>query len=132
MGAGMELQFKYHPGYVSFGNVAIREVSGLPSNISGYFVGGAPYHDATGGKGVKFHPIKSDNDLSVPDVAAIANGPSPWRAGGFDWVIPNKFRVVSEGGDGKEFANVTQAFTVADSTGKTKITKAGAEVVRSP
>ncbi|MFZ4548055.1 MAG: eCIS core domain-containing protein [Bacteroidales bacterium] len=134
MGAGMSLQFKYYPGNVSFGNVEIREVSGSPSNISGYFIGeGAPYHDATGGSGiVKFHPIKSDNNLSVPDSAAIHDYPSPWRAGGFDWVIPNKFRVVSEGGDGKEFANVTQAFTVADSTGKTKITKAGAEVVRSP
>ena len=133
MGAGMVLQFKYHPENVSFGNVEIREVSGSPSNIRGYYVGDAPYHDATGGTGVvKFHSIKSDNNLSVPDSAAIHDYLPPWRAGGFDWLIPNKFRVVGESGDGKEFANVTQAFTMADATGKTKITKAGAEVERTP
>jgi hypothetical protein len=134
MGAGMEIKFKYHPDNVSFGNLESKEVSGPSSNVRGYFIGRGPLnHDASGGTGTDpWLPIGNDNEDVGYDTAAIWGYPRPWRSGGYDWIIPNKFKVVGEGGDGKEFTKVTQAFTMADATGKTKVTKGGSEVERTP
>ena len=135
MGAGMELKFIYHPKNVSFGNVQTKEVSGPATNIRGYFKdrGGNYPHDASGGTGTDpFYSIQSDNEDSATDEASIRNYSSPWKSGGYDWIIPNKFRVATEGGDGKEYTRVTQAFTLVDRTGLTRVTKGGSEVERSP
>jgi hypothetical protein len=128
-GAGMKLTFNYHPKKVSFGNVQAKEVSGPASDIVGYYQNhGMPhYHNS----GDTFTSIGEDNKDTAPDTAAQSGYPKPWSDGSFKWIIPNNFRVKTEGGDGKKFTDVTQVFTI-DGTGKTKITKAGAEVERSP
>jgi len=77
-----------------------------------------------------FTPIEDNNKLSKPDTAGGYYRKKPYRAGGFEWIIPNKFKVKGEAGDGKEFGTVTQAFTM-DGNGTLKITKAGAEVKRT-
>jgi len=131
-GAGMKLDFNYHPKKVSFSNLMAREVSGPASNIKGYYRhdGSAHYHNS----GDTYFNIDLDNSLepNIQDSATQSGYPSPWYKGSFRWIIPNRFKVKTESGDGKEFTRVTQAFTIFDRTGKTKITKAGAEVERTP
>jgi len=129
-GAGMKLRFNYFPMTVSFGNVEVKEVSHAASGISGYYGrhGMPHWHDT----GDTFYPIRADNKDSAVDTAATSGYPSPWSKGSFHWNIPNKFKTKTESGDGKRFTTVTQAFSMADSTGKTKVTKGGEEVERTP
>ncbi len=47
-------------------------------------------------------------------------------------MIPNRFKVSTEGGDGKQFTKVTQLFTMFDATGKIRVDKAGVFVERTP
>ncbi|TFG45162.1 MAG: hypothetical protein E4H31_03090 [Dehalococcoidia bacterium] len=129
-GAGMKLIFNYHPKKISFGNVEAKEVSGPASDIRGYYkMHGMPhYHNS----GDTFFSIGEDNKLkNAEDTAAQSGYPKDWSDGRFEWIIPNKFQVKTEGGDGKKFTKVTQAFSI-DGTGKTRITKAGESVERSP
>jgi hypothetical protein len=130
MGAGMELKFHYHPKTVSFGNVDSKEVSGPATNIRGYFLdhGGNYRHDS----GDEFFAINRNNVDSATDEASIYNYPSPWIRGGYDWIIPNHFKLRTEAGDGKKFTDVTQAFTIEGNDGTTKVSKGGEEVERTP
>lgn len=130
-GAGMKLTFNYHPKKVSFGNVKAREVSGPATNIDGYFKKHYSAAELYHNSGDTFTSIKENNEDSVQDEAKSTDTFKPYENGTFDWVIPNKFKVKTESGDGKKFTDVTQAFSI-DATGKEKITKAGAEVERSP
>ena len=119
------------PKSVSFGNVDSKEVSGPATNVHGYFEGRAGsfhHHDS----GDTFLPIQDNNEDSVLDSAGFWGYPSPWRAGGYDWVIPNHFKVRTEGGDGKKFTDVTQAHRIEGTDGSASVTKAGAEAERSP
>jgi hypothetical protein len=130
-GAGMTLQFNYHPMSVSFGNVEAKEVSGPATGVSGYFKtysGADLWHDS----GDTFFPIGADNKDTATDTASFSGYPSPWKKGGFEWKIPNHFRVKTEGGDGKKFTTVTQAFTITGTSGESKVEKAGESVTRSP
>lgn len=131
-GAGMKLTFIYHPLRVSFGNVEAREVSGEATNITGYYkkhyTAAGLHHDS----GDTFTQIKENNEDSAPDTAKTTDNFKPYERGTFDWVIPNRFKVKTEAGDGKKFTNVTQAFLMHDATGKITITKATAKVTRSP
>jgi hypothetical protein len=129
-GAGMKLRFNYYPMTVSFGNVEAKEVSHAPTGVSGYMTrhGMPHWHDT----GDTFFPIRADNTDSAIDTAATSGYPSPWSKGSFHWHIPNKFKTKTEGGDGKRFTTVTQSFYVIDSTGKSKVTKGGEEVERTP
>ena len=131
-GAGMHLIFDYHPKSVSFGNVEAKEVSGDATNITGYYAKHFAKADLHHDSGDTFTRIKENNDDTATDTASIQSIPKPYEKGSFDWVIPNHFKVITEGGDGKKFTEVTQAFRMVDATGKIKITKAGASVERSP
>jgi len=131
LGAGMRLRFNYMPKTVSFGNVDSKEVSGPATNVHGYFEGRTgpfQHHDS----GDTFLPIQNNNEDSVLDSAGFWGYPSPWRKGGYDWVIPNHFKVRSEAGDGKKFTDVTQAHRIEGTDGSAKITKAGANADRTP
>ena len=131
-GAGMHLIFDYHPKSVSFGNVEAKEVSGDATNITGYYAKHFAKADLHHDSGDTFTRIKENNDDSATDEASTQDTAKPYEKGSFDWVIPNHFKVITEGGDGKKFTEVTQAFRMVDATGKIKITKAGASVERSP
>jgi hypothetical protein len=130
-GAGMRLTFNYHPKTVSFGNAQAREVSGPASSITGYFkkhyTAAQLIHDSGDG----FTSIKATNEDSAQDTARSIDRFTPYENGTFAWVIPNKFKVRTEAGDGKQFTEVIQAFSI-DATGKERITKDGAAVERSP
>lgn len=131
LGVGMRLRFNYMPKTVSFGNVDSKEVSGPATNVHGYFEGRTgpfQHHDS----GDTFLPIQDNNEDSVLDRAGFWGYPSPWRKGGFDWVIPNHFKVRTEAGDGKKFTEVTQAHRIEGTDGSAKITKAGADADRIP
>ncbi len=131
-GAGMILNFSFNPLKVSFGNAESREVSGPASAITGYYLKHGMPHDHNAGP-IIFFRIGPDNKFAAArDRAAQAGYPAPWDAGSFHWLIPNKFRVITESGDGKEYTTVKQEFTMEGPSGKTKITKAGAEVERTP
>lgn len=130
-GAGMKLDFSFHPKTVSFGNVEQMEVSGPASNISDYYLSeGMPHHHNSGDR---FFAISEDNKLATAEDTASQEGyPSPWDKGTFDWLIPNHFKLKTETGNGKKYHEATQSFRMADTTGKTKISKEGESVERSP
>ena len=114
-GAGMRLHFDFAPMNVSFANVEMREVSGPATNVTGYFVPRgdvANYHNAY----ESYIGINGSNRLGGVDTAAVnlAGYAQPWSAGGRDWVIPNRFRVVGEAGEGHvdALALVAQAIDV--------------------
>jgi len=131
-GAGMKLNFSFHPLNVSFGNAETREVAGPASNIKGYYRKHGMPHDHNPGP-VRFFRICEDNKfLAAADHAAQSGYPAPWGKGSFHWKIPNKFRVFTEGGDGKKYTDVIQGFTMKGRSGRTKVTKAGEKVERAP
>ncbi len=89
-------------------------------------------HDHNPGP-VRFFRISEDNKfLAAADHAAQSGYPAPWGKGSFHWKIPNKFRVFTEGGDGKKYTDVIQGFTMKGRSGRTKVTKAGEKVERAP
>ena len=130
-GAGMVLQFLYGPMNVSFGGVEARERSGPASDIDGYYKHeGMPHkHDAT----PTFATIAANNQLSgeTRDSASQTGMPPPWEKGSFHWEIPNEFRADEEATP-KTFTIVKQEFVMADESGTTTVTKAGASVTRKP
>ena len=132
-GAGMRLRFNYHPMTVSFGNVESREVSGPATDIKEYFdknfTADELKHDAQDAKD-NFLAIGQNNKDTAVDTAKDIRKTKPFEFGTYAWVIPNKFKVKTETGDGKKFTEVTQFFTMVDETGKMRITKAGAGVCR--
>jgi hypothetical protein len=131
-GAGMVLNFRFAPLNVSFGNAEAREVEGPASDIDGYYTEvGMPHFHKIKGHGTFFRIGEDNTFAKVRDIAQQGNFPEPWDKGSFHWMIPNKFRVANEGGDGEKFTDVKQEFII-DETGKTTIKKAGAEVERTP
>lgn len=130
-GAGMRLKFNYHPMNVSFGNIEAKEVSGPATSITGYFALRYTPADLWHDSGDTFYPVGSDNKDTATDTASFSGYPKPWSKGGWEWRIPNHFRVAGEGGDGKLFTTVTQAFSLG-SDGTSSVTKAGQSVERTP
>jgi hypothetical protein len=131
-GAGMTLRFNYHPMNVSFGNCQAREVSGDATGISGYFKDNYSKTELHHDSGDTYTAIGADNKDSAVDTASTTDSATPYKAGAFRWVIPNRFKVTTEGGDGKKFTKVTQAFKMFDATGKIRVRKAGVFVERTP
>ncbi len=143
-GTGMTCQFQYNPTDVSFYRVQILEVPGPATSITGYFT-------SFSAAALAHHPsptwvtLGADNKLAgaVRDTAAIASplpngtgGFPAWSDGGFDWVIPNKYRVIGASATGGyPVGNVTQTFRIKAS-GVTTVTKQGtgtaASVSRTP
>jgi|SRR5215216_2332096 len=133
-GAGMRLRFKYSPLNVSFGNIEVKEVSGPATNVTGYY-SGLPAADLWHDSGDLFTRIGKDNKDTAIDTASFTGDPPPWTDGGWDWVIPNNFKTITEGGDGKQFTTVTQSFFLEGppKVGRSKVTKAGVSTAwRSP
>ena len=125
-GAGMRLRFTYGPLNVSFGNTEVKEVSGPASNITGYYTAltaAELRHDS----GDTFYPIGTDNKDTAVDSAFFSGEAQPWTDGTYDWVIPFHFKTKSEGGDGKRFTTVTQAFRLEGPphAGRSSVLKAG-------
>lgn len=131
-GAGMTLTFHYHPKSVSFGNVEAGEVSGPATRIWGYYKEHYTDADLWHDSGDHFTAIGEDNEDTAEDTAETVDTATPYKKGGFRWVIPNRFRVSGEGGDGKVFTHVTQAFRMLNRSGTIRVTKAGARVERTP
>lgn len=129
-GAGMRLHFDYHPMSVSFGNVEAGEKGGNASNITGWCAE-RPLIELYHGSLDEFIAINSSNRLAGTDKASISGIPKPWTDGGYDWVIPNRFRVAGEAGLGKEFTNMTQTFRFK-ADGEVTVTKGGSSVTRRP
>jgi hypothetical protein len=129
-GAGMHLRFDYNPMTVSFGNVEAAEDSGPASNVTGYFstYSAADLHHDSGDT---FLRIGNDNRDTAIDEASASGDPAPWSAGGFDWIIPNRFRVVGEAGRGQIFTHVTQSFRIAANGGFT-VSKGAESAFRMP
>lgn len=127
-GAGMITNVTIGPRSVSFGNVEWLEVPGGPSHIFGYF---------TKYKGLQHHPNPNwlgwnDANTGLTDHASLFRWPKPWSPGGFQWNIPNKYRVAGVGGAGHVFTTTHQIFRMTNKKGTTTITKGGASVTRTP
>ena len=112
-----------------FGNVESKEVSHAATNVTGYFIGDPNLWHNTGDT---FYAIGPNNIDTATDEASDSGEPRPWSAGGFDWDIPNHFRVKTESGDGKRFTTVDQDVRIIDASGRTTLSKAGLIVDRTP
>ena len=125
-GAGMFLDFEFHPLRVSFGNAATREVEGPASAIVGYYKQFSKKSLRHNPGPVHFFPIAQNNRFpgGVKDNASWLDQPPPFSDGSFHWKIPNKFRVVTESGDGKKYTTVIQEFGM-EASGKARVDKAG-------
>lgn len=133
-GAGMTLKFKYSPFNVSFGNVSAKEVSGPASSRWGYYANPATTGDLKHDSGDTFTAIGQNNIDTAPDTSSFQGADKPWTAGGWDWLIPNHFRVNTETGDGKKFTTVTQNFVMKGppNAGESTVNKAGQSANRKP
>ncbi|MFN8395597.1 MAG: hypothetical protein U0176_13235 [Bacteroidia bacterium] len=128
--AGMHVWFHYKPYDVSFGRVEAGEKSGPATYITGYYRDNYADADLWHNSGDHFTRIQENNRDSAADTAANSTGEAPpYKWGQFHWVIPNRFRVVGETGDGKVFTKVTQGFFI-NATGGQSITKGEASVHR--
>lgn len=128
-GAGMHTNVTVGPTSVCFGNVEWLEVGEDASNVTGYFKKIKPAD-------LRHHPNPNwlpwnDQNTGLTDHASLGGAPKPWSAGGFQWNIPNKYRVTSVGGGGHVFTTTHQVFRM-QKNGTTTITKGGASVTRSP
>jgi hypothetical protein len=136
-GTGMTCQFQYNPTDVSFYRIEILEDPGPATNVTGYFAQNPPFTPAMlfHNPNPSFVAVGQDNKLAagIADTAAYAvsipNGTGGWPAwsnGGWDWIIPNRYRVIGASNTtGHLIGNVTQSFTIAAS-GATTVTKQGA------
>lgn len=131
-GAGMKLDFEFNPLTVSFGNAETREVAGPASAITGYYKRFPKKKLAHNPGPLRFFRIAQNNRFAgAEDKASQGPMPPPFSAGSFHWKIPNKYRVITESGDGKQYTVVKQEFGM-EASGKASVDKAGAHVDRTP
>gem|GEM_PF-5403683 len=109
-----------------------KEVAGPASNITGYFKKHVRPDALKHRPEDSFARVAEDNEDFGTDEVRATEDAKPFEKGGFDWVIPNKFRVVGDPDDGKKFTEVTQSIRMVDNTGKMSVDKAGAHVERTP
>jgi hypothetical protein len=126
-GAKMRIGIVVHPTDVSFHNVEVAELGGGPTNVSGYF--------AALGEEKLSHKPESWIRLNVAnrstDLACIENLMEPWSSGGFEWIIPVRWRVIGSKYEG-ELPDVVQKVSMAGPSGVVTVTKLQESVTRSP
>jgi hypothetical protein len=123
--AGMWLLLTYQPTSVSFYRVQVKEISGPPSNVQGYFTNftGTLYHNAADWTGLSSGNQIADHAFcSVPGSLALYPGSA-------QWVIPDYWRV---GGTGSNFLQNFQQGASMDSSGNMTVTKLGQSVTTPP
>ncbi|MDC0936829.1 hypothetical protein OAS39_11125, partial [Pirellulales bacterium] len=126
--SGMHCSIKFNPTDVSFLNIEFLEVAGPASNITGYFTNFTAanlYHNPN----PSWLGVNADNMLAGRDHCAMQTGPNgtggwpAWSDGGYDWDIPNKYRVKGASATGGyAFTNSTQSFTI-DAAGTVTVSK---------
>lgn len=126
-GAGMQIAITIHPTDVSFEWVESQEVPGPATNITGYFTSYPP--DSL--KHVPAGWVRILPGNKKYDHAAFSGFPSPWSAGGFEWVIPIEWRVVGSANAGT-LPNRLQRFSISGATGTSTVSKLGQSVTRTP
>ena len=128
-GAGMRLDpITVVPTNVSFANVECLEMPGPATNIWGYFTNYPP--------GFLNHSpstnwIQLNGFNAWADIADFQNHLSPWYAGGYEWDIPVRWRVVGSTNVGS-LPNRLQICSIADTNGTSTVSKLGQSVTRSP
>lgn len=143
-GAGMKLHLTLLPLNVSFGNIAMREVQGPATGVSGYYTNFTAAMLSHSSANPLFVGVRENNVLRRRDTAAQTLPPAAvvaWGPGRFKWNIPNVYRVR---GDRNQypFTTTVQTFQVegAPRLGWVTITKgdlqipdnAHARVMRNP
>ena len=107
-------------------------MSGEASNITGYYLlNGMPHHHNSGDTFVDIGENNMFARANIRDKAGNSDFPPPWSAGGYDWIIPNHFKLKSESGDGKKYHDATESLRLVDETGKSTVTKEGASAERN-
>jgi hypothetical protein len=129
-GVGMYTDLTVGPTNVSFGNTEWLEVGEAGTNVTGYF---KKFNAST----LVHHPTPSwlrwnEKNTSIWDHASLFQWPAPWSVGGFQWTIPNKWRVASVGGNGHVFTTTHQVFHMTDTQGTTSVSKGGVSTTRTP
>jgi len=118
------------PLNVSFANVQWLEVPGPATNVRGYWK-----EKQDKGADLSHHPnpswITLNNQNRASDHASSSGWPKTWKDGGFEWSIPNKFRVVGSTGAGKQFVTTLQKFDIV-ADGTTTVSKETESVKRTP
>ncbi len=117
------------PLNVSFGRTQWLEVPGPATGVTGYFTRFSAAQ-------LRHHPNPrylpfNDLNTGLNDHAAFHNAPPAFSFGGFDWVIPNRYKIDGErDAQGRHFVDTTQEFTMFDD-GTMMIDKSGGFVMRT-
>jgi len=128
-GAGMHLDpITVAPTDVSFANVEVLEVPGPATSITGYFTN-YPATNLVHNPNTNWIQLNALNQWA--DEANFHHYPPPWKAGGFQWVIPVQWRVVGSTNVGS-LPNRTQVFSINGTNGNSTVSKLGRSVSRTP
>ena len=119
-GAGFHAYVRLFPYTVDFSALQWKEEPSDASARRGYFASGAPNHGTAEGAGRWLSVTQR-----LGDTARFWGFAQPWVSGSFRWVIPNKYRVRGESGDGEQFTTVIQTCTLSGPphAGRTTVTK---------
>ena len=132
-GVWMQVELEVHPTDVSFGHVELREISGAPSRVTGYFeilTARERYHDAETWRGLT--EMNSRGQINtVADKAYIDNLKRPWSKGTIEWVIPVEWRVPRSPHTGTLPPQV-QTFSMDGPSGTVSVTKFEQSLSRDP
>lgn len=123
-GASMELYpITVYPTNVSFYNVECQEQYCAATGIWGYFTNRAGPHARQ-----DWVQLLADNTWA--DEAGCTNYPAPWSQGGYQWIIPVKWRVVVGSTHTGSLPNRTETFSIDDTNGTTTVSKLVQSVTR--
>ena len=128
-GAGMRCFVDMEPMDVSFRNVEWFEVPGPATGVRGYWL-----EKENAGADLSHHPNKNWVRMNLgnraADHASSFDWPPPWKDGGYEWSILNRYRAV--GSVLSHFVSRTlQTFDITPD-GTTTVTKEGERVKRTP
>jgi hypothetical protein len=123
-GVLMEIQgIKLNPTDVSFHNVRFTEVSGS-GTATGCFVNNN-YHNASG------YWWNGTRDATNADQAGFVGTPAPWTVGMVTFNIPYKWKLANNSSE-KTYCHIQQSLVLANTNGKSIVSKFGFEKTRTP
>jgi hypothetical protein len=132
VGAGMKLDFAFHPLRVFFGNIQHKEDPTPAVAVRGYYRKFSE-DDLKHKVDDRWHDVGDDNRGVKSDEASQhgADLTPPYIPGSYHWKIPNKFRLEKNDEAGKEFTVIKQEFGM-EAGGKASVDKLGQHVERDP
>jgi hypothetical protein len=128
-GVGMTIKITCQPTNVSFYRVAILELPGPATNVSGCFTNTNLFADLSHYPTSAWSPLSQGNQTT--DSAYFNSIPAPWSLGEFDWNIPWAWQILGSSAT-NIFTDVLQQNIINSTNGTSTIKKLGVTITRTP